>query len=122
MRTETPQIVDHGRGPQLSTSRITAQDLLPYYRQGASNEEIRRWLPSLSDDEIALLKDYIHDHWEEVLRAEKDIKAHHDRLRAQQPAWTHANDALSLDERRALVREKLAERQGGPNGAQDTSG
>ena len=122
MKTETLQIVDHGRGPQLSTCRITAQDLLPYYREGASNDEIRRWIPSLSDQEIALLRDYIRDHLEEVIQAEKDIKAYHDRMRAQQPAWTRANDALSFEERRALMRQKLAERKAGSNGAQGTSG
>ena len=35
----------------------------------------RRWLPSLGDDEIALLRDYIRDHFEEIIQAEKDIKA-----------------------------------------------
>ena len=122
MNTEKLQIVDHGRGPQLSNCRITAQDLLPYYREGASNDEIRRWIPSLSDQEIALLRDYIRDHFEEVIQAEKDIKAYHDRMRAQQPAWTRVNDALSLEERRALLRKKLAERKAGSNGAQGTSG
>ena len=122
MKTGMLQIVDHGRGPQLSSCRITVQDLLPYYREGATNDEIRHWIPSLSDDEIALLKDFIRDHFEEVTEAEKDIKAHHDRMRAQQPAWTRANDALSLEERRALLRKKLAERKAGANGAQGTSG
>lgn len=122
MKTETLQIVDHGRGPQLSTCRITVQDLLPYYREGASNDEIRRWLPSLSDGEIALLRAYIRDHFDEVIQAEKEIKAYHDRMRAQQPAWTRANDALSLEERRALLRKKLAERKAGGNGDQVASG
>jgi hypothetical protein len=122
MKTEVLQIVDHGRGPQLSTCRITVQDLLPYYRERASNDEIRRWIPSLSDDEIALLRDYIRDHFEEVIQNETDIKAYHDRMRAEQPEWTRANDALSLDERRALMRKKLGERKAGPNGAQDTFG
>jgi hypothetical protein len=122
VKTETLRIVDHGRGPQLSSCRITVQDLLPYYREGASNAEIRRWISSLSDDEIALLRDYIRDHLEEVLEAEKEIKAYHDRMRAQQPAWTHANEALSLNERHALLQKKLAQRKAGTNGAQSTSG
>lgn len=122
MKTETLQIVDDGRGPQLSTCRITAQDLLPYYREGASNDEFRRWLPSLSDNEIVLLSTYIRDHFDEVIQAEKDIKAYHDRMRAQQPAWAHANDILSLDERQARLRKKLAERMAGANGAQDPAG
>ena len=122
MKTETNQIVDVGRGPQLSTSRITVQDLLPYYREGASNEEIRRWIPSLTDDEIALLKDYIREHFEEVLQAEQEIKAYHDRMRAAQPDWTRANGHLSIAERMALLREKLAKRKAEKNGAHASPG
>ena len=117
MKTDTIEIVDRGRGPQLSTSRITVQDLLPYYREGASNEEIRKWIPSLTDEEITLLKDYIRDHFDEVIQAEKEIKAYHDRLRAAQPAWTRATDHLSIKERMAILREKLAKRQAEKNGA-----
>ncbi|MSQ95536.1 MAG: hypothetical protein EXR98_13385 [Gemmataceae bacterium] len=122
MRTESTEIVDSGRVPQLSTSRITVQDLVPYYRERASNDEIRRWIPSLTDDEIALLKEYIRDHYEEVVQAEKEIKAYHDRMRAAQPAWTRANDHLSIEERMALLRKKLAKRQAEKNGADDTPG
>lgn len=119
MKSETIQIVDHGRGPQLSSSRITVQDVLPYYRDGASNDEIRRWIPSLTDDEIAVLKDYIGTHYQEVLHTEKEIKAYHDRMRAVQPAWTRANDHLSIDERRARLLEKLMQRKVEQNGADD---
>jgi uncharacterized protein (DUF433 family) len=122
MNTETIEIVERGRGPQLSTSRITVQDLLPYYREGASNEEIRKWIPSLNDEEIAVLKQYIVEHYEEVLDAEKRIKAYHDRARAAQPAWTRANDHLSTEQRMALLREKIAERNAEKNGAHDSPG
>jgi uncharacterized protein (DUF433 family) len=122
MKTETLQIVDQGRGPQLSSCRITVQDLLPYHREGASNDEIRRWMPSLTDDEIALVRDYIRTHHEEVLESEKEIKAYHDRMRAQQPNWTRANDHLSSDERRALLRERLTQSKVGQNGADATPG
>src|SRR5438132_12140977 len=106
MKTETIHIVDSGRGPQLSTSRITVQDLLPYYREGASNEEICRWIPSLTDNEISVLKDYIRDHYDEVLRAEAEIKAYHERLRAAQPEWTRATTSLSIEQRRPRLREQ----------------
>jgi uncharacterized protein YeeX (DUF496 family) len=122
VKTETIEIVDHGRGPQLSTKRITVQDLLPYYREGASNEEIRRWIPSMTDDEIARLKDFIREHFDEVIQAEKEIKAYHDRMRAAQPAWTRANDHLSIEERRALLKAKLAQRKAEKNGADDSPG
>jgi hypothetical protein len=122
MKTATIQIVDQGRGPQLSTSRITVQDLLPYYRERASNDDIRHWIPSLTDDEIAVLKDYIREHYEEVLQTETQIRAYHDRMRAAQPAWIRANDQLPIDQRKALLREKLAQRRAEQNGAGDTPG
>jgi uncharacterized protein (DUF433 family) len=117
--TEAVHIVDLGRGPQLSSSRITVQDLLPYYREDASNEQIRGWIPSLTDEEIAVLRAYIAEHFEEVLLAEAQIRAYHSRVRAVQPEWTRATDHLSLDERRALLRERLARRKTGCNGADD---
>ncbi len=122
MKTATIKIVDQGRGPQLSTSRITVQDLLPYYRDGVANDEIRHWIPSLTDDEISVLKDYIRDHYQEVLQTEIDIKVYHDRMRAAQPAWTRANDHLSMEERKALLRKKLAQRQAEQNGADHSPG
>ena len=42
MKTDTIQIIDIGRGPQLSTSRVTVQDLVPYFREGCSLEAIDR--------------------------------------------------------------------------------
>jgi len=96
MQTDAIQIVDRGRGPQLSSNRITVQDLLPYYREGASNDEIRRWIPTLSDEEIGLLTAYIRDHYEEVLSAESEIKMYHQRMRAMQPEWnTHQRQAFA---------------------------
>ena len=110
MKTEAIAIVDRGRGPQLSTSRITVQDLLPFYRDIASNDEIRRWIPSLTDDEIGALRGHIRDHFDEVVSAEAEIKAYHDTMRAAQPAWTRANDHLSIEERRAILLGKISSR------------
>jgi uncharacterized protein (DUF433 family) len=120
MAQTTIEIVDRGRGPQLATSRVTVQDLLPYYREGTSNDEIRRWIPSLSDEKIVALKDYIRDHYDEVVAAEKAIKQYHAEMRARQPAWTRANEALSLEERKARLRDELLKRE--PNGANASSG
>ena len=33
-------LVDRGRGLQLSTSRITVHDLVPYFQEGCSHDEI----------------------------------------------------------------------------------
>ena len=50
---ETIEIVDRGRGLQLSTSRITVQDLVPYFQRGCSHQDIMRWIPTLTPQEIA---------------------------------------------------------------------
>jgi uncharacterized protein (DUF433 family) len=55
-------IVDHGRGPQLSTSRVTVQDLVPYFQEGCSYEEIIRWIPTLTTEEIAVVDRYYRQH------------------------------------------------------------
>ena len=40
MKTETIEIVDRGRGPQLSTTRITVMDVFYWYHRGYSWKEI----------------------------------------------------------------------------------
>ena len=49
-------LVDRGRGLQLSTSRITVHDLVPYFQEGCSHDEIIRWLPSLTPEEIRVVE------------------------------------------------------------------
>ena len=115
----TPEIVDRGRGPQLSTSRITAQDLLPFYRQGASYDEIRRWLPSLTDNEIAVLKEYIRCHYDDILAAEQQIKDYHDRMRADQASISRHRNNRSVNDLRDQIKEQLAKRKGQQQGAID---
>jgi uncharacterized protein (DUF433 family) len=73
MKTEIT-IVDQGRGPQLSTSRITVQDLVPYFQDGCSYEEIMRWIPTLTHDEIRVVERYIEEHREEVKEQDRRIR------------------------------------------------
>ena len=55
-------LVDRGRGLQLSTSRITVQDLVPYFQDNCSDAEIIRWIPTLTAEEIAVVRQYYLDH------------------------------------------------------------
>src|SRR5438309_6439364 len=68
------EIVDRGRGPQLSTSRITVQDLVPYFQEGCSHEEIMRWIPVLTGEEIQLVEKYVKNHYEEVMEQDRQIR------------------------------------------------
>lgn len=68
-------ILDRGRGPQLSTSRITVQDLLPYFQLGYPHERIiREVMPSLSVAEIEAAQRYVEEHREEVLEEDRRIR------------------------------------------------
>jgi uncharacterized protein (DUF433 family) len=69
------QIVDRGRGLQLSTSRITVQDLVPYFQEGASSKEITRWIPTLSEEEIAVVAEYYRQHQVELDEQDQRIRA-----------------------------------------------
>ena len=68
-------IVNRGRGPQLSTSRITVQDVVPYFQLNYSYDEIREVMPSLSVGEIQVVERYFNEHREEVLEADRRIRA-----------------------------------------------
>src|SRR5437868_1402639 len=60
------EIIDRGRGPQLSTSRITVLDMVPYFQRASTTAEILRWLPTLSEDEIVVAQAYYRKHQEEM--------------------------------------------------------
>ncbi len=69
-------LVDHGRGLQLSTSRITVHDLVPYLQEGCSYDEVIRWIPSLSQEEIAVVESYYREHKEELDEYEVRVRAY----------------------------------------------
>src|SRR5438132_11465502 len=73
MKTDI-QIVDRGRGLQLSTSRITVQDLVPYFQQGIAYDEIIRWIPILTHEEIAVVERYYLAHKEELDEQDRRIR------------------------------------------------
>lgn len=78
------EIVNRGRGWQLSTSRVTVQDLVPYFQEGASYEEIIRWVPTLSHEEIAVVERYYRDHQAEMDEQDRRIRERtEERIRLQ---------------------------------------
>ncbi|MFL5246149.1 MAG: DUF433 domain-containing protein [Gemmataceae bacterium] len=83
MKTDI-QIVDRGRGLQLSTSRITVQDLVPYFQEGCSYEEILRWIPTLTVEEIAVVEHHYRKYQAELDEEDRLIrKRTEDRVRQQ---------------------------------------
>lgn len=67
-------LVDRGRGLQLSTHRVRVQDLVPYFQEGCSYEEILRWIPTLTHDEIAVVEQFYREHKEELDEEDRFIR------------------------------------------------
>ena len=68
------EIVDRGRGPQLSTSRITVQDLVPYFLRNCSHEQIIEIIPVLSVEEIQVVEKYVHENHTTVMEQDRLIR------------------------------------------------
>jgi hypothetical protein len=109
--SRTIEIVDRGRGLQLSTSRITVQDLVPYFQRGESYEEIMRWIPTLTLEEIAVVDRYYREHERELdeedrcIRARTEERVRQQRLRFPEPEGTP-------EERLAKLKQRHQERNG----------
>ena len=68
------RIVDRGRGPQLSTSRITVQDLFPYFQRNCADEEIMEIMPVLTAEEIRVVREYVRDNYQAVADQDRRIR------------------------------------------------
>ena len=79
MKIETIELVDRGRGLQLSTTRITVQDLVPYFQEGCSHDEIIRWMTGLQEGNmlpaIAAMNDMLTRYPKETHIAYLAVKA-----------------------------------------------
>ena len=108
-------LVDRGRGLQLSTSRITVHDLVPYFQQGCAYDEIIRWLPSLTEGEIKVVERYYLEHKDELDDYERRVQKHRaeqiglQRLRLGEPAGSRLE---RLAEQRELLKQRRRETNG----------
>jgi uncharacterized protein (DUF433 family) len=66
--------VDRGRGPQLSTCRITVQDLVPYLQKNYSFEEIMALMPVLTREEIEAVDVYVRNNYSAVMDQDRRIR------------------------------------------------
>jgi len=110
------QIVDRGRGPQLSTSRITVQDLLPYLQQNYTHEQIREIMPVLTLEEIQAVERYVQDHRETVLDQDRRIRerAAARRHPPKEEGIERKERQERLDQIRQWIQREKQERNGDP--------
>src|SRR5262249_29615321 len=107
--------VDRGRGLQLSTSRITVHDLVPYFQDGCSYDEIIRWLPSLTHEEIAVVERHYRQHREELDEHERRVRSHRvEQVRSQRLRFPDEEGGRRerLERFRQLLRHRRRESNG----------
>jgi mitochondrial fission protein ELM1 len=110
MKTESPQIVDRGRGPQLSTSRITVLDVFYYLHRSYDFDVVHYAMPSLTREEFDLIVLYVKDHYDEL--AQRDRKAEEfigkgiEAQRARGGIFADSDEDLTTEQRVARLREK----------------
>jgi uncharacterized protein (DUF433 family) len=108
-------IVDRGRGLQLSTSRITVQDLVPFFQRGCTLEEIQRWMPTLSPEEIAVVERYYQEHRAALDAQDQRIRQRTaERIQEQQQRFPQFNG--TREERLARLRQALEKKRQERNG------
>jgi uncharacterized protein (DUF433 family) len=114
-------LVDRGRGLQLSTSRITVQDLVHYFQRGCSYEEIMRWIPCLTPEEIGLIEAYYRGHREELDEKERRVMAYRqEQMRLQRLRFPPLEG--TREEKMAVLRQRLQQYLQRKNGAATSGG
>ena len=96
------EIIDRGRGPEISGTRITVYDVLDYIQEGWRYDQIAG-LFRLPPDDIQAAIQYIENHKEEVMAAYREILARHRNV--QYPPEVQ----VKLARNRQKLQAKLAE-------------
>src|SRR5437588_3574230 len=102
MKTETVQIVERGRGPQLATSRITVLDIFYYLHRGYDFDFIRQAMPSLSREEFDVVAEYVKEHHDELVEQDRRADEFIQRGIAAQKAkglYHEIDESVPLEER-----------------------
>jgi len=108
-------LVNRGRGLQLSTSRITVHDLVPYFQTECSHDEIIRWLPSLTPEEIRIVECYYRQHKDELDEYDRRVQAYRaEQIRSQRLRFPEREG--SRHERLAQLKQLLQQRRQENNG------
>jgi uncharacterized protein (DUF433 family) len=105
-------LIDRGRWLQLSTGRITVHDLVPYFQDGCSYDEIIRWIPSLTHEEIRIVEQYYREHKDELDEYERRVQAYRaEQIRLQRLRFPEREG--SQHERLTRLRQLLQKRRQG---------
>lgn len=90
-------------------------DLVPYFQDGCSHEEIMRWIPILTLEEIALLEKYYREHKEEYDERDRRLMAYRKEQRRLQ-ALRFPQFEVTHKERMARLKKLADQRRREKNG------
>jgi hypothetical protein len=120
MKTETIEIVDRGRGPQLSTTRITVLDVFYWIHRGYGWDKVHHSMPSLTRAEFDVVMDYIDQHHDKLVEKDRLAEERTERRMAEQHArggiFAPLDENMTTDEMVARLREKMKNRKAEKNG------
>ena len=111
MNNKTIELVNRGRGLQLSTSRVTVQDLVPYFQDDCAYDEIIRWIPTLTQEEIAVVEKYYRTHQAELDEEDRLIRERSETRK--NPEWVEKILAEARAERLAIMERLRKEKANG---------
>jgi hypothetical protein len=113
-------IVDRGRGPQLSASRLTVMDVFYYLNRGCDFEFIHQAMPALTRPEFEIVVAYVREHREELAEKDRRVDEYHQRCREELRAkglYKEIDHSVPVEVRlerlRAKMKQQLAEKNGG---------
>ena len=93
-------LIDRGRGAPALHQPDYCPGPRPYFQNRCSYDEITRWLPSLTHEEIAIVERYYRQHKDELDEYERRARAHRaEQIRLQR---------LCFPEREGSRHERLA--------------
>src|SRR5262245_15968656 len=119
MKSGTIEIIDRGRGPQLSTTRMTVLDVFYYLHRGHGFDFIQQAMPSLTREEFDVVVQYVNAHHDELVekdrKAEEFIQKGMEAQRARGGIFA-VDETLTKEQRVNRLREMLKRRTVGGNG------
>ena len=107
-------IVDRGRGPQLSSCRITVQDLVPYLKQNYTAKQIQEIMPVLTEEEIRVVEKFVRENIVAVMEQDQRIRERSAaRQKPPEVAESERQDRLArLEVARRRIRQQKQEHNG----------
>ena len=76
---QSARIVDVGRGPQIEGHRLTVMDVFYYLHRGYDFDFIHQAMPSLTREEFDAVVEYVNQHHEELVEADRQVEEFHRR-------------------------------------------